>query len=523
MSAKSAIFVLDASRAKLICALLGAAFLAHAAWYNFMSDDGFIVLRYASNLVHGEGLVFNPGDRVEGFSSWSWVLLIAGGQSLGCDPVVFARVAGVGAGLLTIAVSLLLGFSLTPAGASSGWALWGPLVVAANAPFACWAPAGLETALYGCLLTATAWAATTERTRALAALSTLCLLTRPEAVLLIVVLAVLRGRVRDDTWRSTLRVWIFPAAALLGQSVCRWLYYGDLLPNTFYAKTGGSWAQWARGFHYLLDYAGDHEGLPLMVVPVVVGLAAADRRLRMVAGLVVATWASIVWEGGDGLPMYRFMVPVVPLAAVLLGAVTARGYQIVMAYLGPAAVAPRVAVMTLLAAVACVHARAPGMDAHYGNYEYQEEVEVPRWARVGLWLRNEARPEDSFASVPIGAVAYYSGLRTYDMVGLTDRHIAHRQMPAMGHGIAGHEKHDGAYIVSQRPTYLLLGNIDVTPRPRDPAVRPFIPHGAWPIADRETDVFDADGFEELYEPRSVRIGPTEYLNFYQLRDEFRRR
>ena len=70
--------------------------------------------------------------------------------------------------------------------------------------------------------------------------------------------------------------------------------------------------------------------------------------------------------------------------------------------------------------------------------------------------------------MPIGAVSYYSKLEVRDMLGLTDRHIARRNLSGLGRGWAGHEKHDGQYILRRRPTYLLLGNVDVTEQPRDP-------------------------------------------------------
>ena len=40
-------------------------------------DDAYISLRYAHWLLEGEGLVYNPGERVEGFSNPTWVLLMA--------------------------------------------------------------------------------------------------------------------------------------------------------------------------------------------------------------------------------------------------------------------------------------------------------------------------------------------------------------------------------------------------------------------------------------------------------------
>jgi hypothetical protein len=150
-------------------------------------------------------------------------------------------------------------------------------------------------------------------------------------------------------------------------------------------------------------------------------------------------------------------------------------------------------------------------------YEYQKKVEIPRWTLAGLWLREHARPGDSIAVVPLGAVSYYSGLKMLDMMGLTDAHIAHRDMPDMGKGWAGHEKHDGQYILRRKPTYILAGNVDVTEQPRDPRGQPFIPYHNRAIWEREKDLYETNLLATLYEPRSVEIAPGHFLNFYQLR------
>lgn len=53
----------------------------------------------------------------------------------------------------------------------------------------------------------------------------------------------------------------------------RWQYYGDLLPNTFYAKTGGGVQQWLRGLDYAVDFALIFGG-PLLLFAAAAPLAA---------------------------------------------------------------------------------------------------------------------------------------------------------------------------------------------------------------------------------------------------------
>ncbi|MEO8666684.1 MAG: hypothetical protein ABI462_14415, partial [Ignavibacteria bacterium] len=41
----------------------------------FIQDDAYISFRYIQNFVNGNGLVFNIGERVEGYTNLLWVLL----------------------------------------------------------------------------------------------------------------------------------------------------------------------------------------------------------------------------------------------------------------------------------------------------------------------------------------------------------------------------------------------------------------------------------------------------------------
>jgi hypothetical protein len=45
-------------------------------------DDAYISFRYAQNLVEGHGLVYNPGERVQGYSNLLYTLLSALGIAL---------------------------------------------------------------------------------------------------------------------------------------------------------------------------------------------------------------------------------------------------------------------------------------------------------------------------------------------------------------------------------------------------------------------------------------------------------
>ncbi|HEV8537783.1 MAG TPA: hypothetical protein VGR15_02570, partial [Bacteroidota bacterium] len=89
-----------------------------AAWYmRFLQDDAFISFRYADNLVRGFGLVWNPGDHVEGYTNFLWTLVISAGMAAGLDPVPTSQILGICFFFLTLVftyrISLLVSRSRT--------------------------------------------------------------------------------------------------------------------------------------------------------------------------------------------------------------------------------------------------------------------------------------------------------------------------------------------------------------------------------------------------------------------------
>src|SRR6185437_4110074 len=69
-----------------LLAALGAAALAWAWHLAWLCDDSFISFRYARNLAHGNGLVWNVGERVEGYTNFLWTVIAAGAIRAGLHP-----------------------------------------------------------------------------------------------------------------------------------------------------------------------------------------------------------------------------------------------------------------------------------------------------------------------------------------------------------------------------------------------------------------------------------------------------
>ncbi len=492
--------------------LVGTVFLAHALALACVAEDAFISFRFAHNLADGLGPIWNPGEPpVEGYTNFLWVLVSALLLSLRLDPALGSQALGIAASLGTLLYTYRCGVRLL------GWspvaALAPCLFLAISGPFATWAGSGMETNLFGLFLLvgvyhfALYWreARRPDLFACFAALL-LAMLTRPEGALVYTLLlgvAVWASRGRRV---ALLRDFAAPVLLSLGLFAVyftwRWSYYGHPLPNTFYAKTGGSTAQYARGARYVLFFL-QHYGLPfvpLLLVAAWGGARASSRggagvskaaradlpRARVLpvscAVIVAAYTLYIAWVGGDYMAMYRFFVPILPFAYLLLGSALAR----VPGALPRQSLAARgVALAGLAIAVlgSVVHstplerslfASPAQMHGNYRGVEY-ECATAARLAVIGRFFAAYASgPSESLATDAIGAIGYHSGLRVYGVHGLVDVEIAHGERGAgrIGTGFAGHDRRDLVRVLARQPTFVVLRQDLVSRRPKGMRLTP---------------------------------------------------
>ena len=86
------------SFASLPYAIAGLAVVVRllVAWHSrFTSEDFLITLRYAENLAHGQGLVFNPGERVLGTTTPLYTLFLAALSRLGLPPTPLGKLVNI--------------------------------------------------------------------------------------------------------------------------------------------------------------------------------------------------------------------------------------------------------------------------------------------------------------------------------------------------------------------------------------------------------------------------------------------
>jgi arabinofuranosyltransferase len=447
-------------RAVIPWAVLGAAALFWLLWRGHegaLVDDAFISFRYAARWASGAGLTWNDGAAVEGFSNPLWTLLLGVLARLGVAP----HVAAPGLGLLALLGTVVTAGALARRRGLSGIAqliLVGGLAL--DVGFATWAGSGLETASCALLVTAWLWAAAglTEDPRGgpgairggtLGLLGSALALSRPEGAVWALwgLIWLLWG-----AWapKRVLAGWLLGLAPALAYGVFRWLTYGQLVPNTFFAKMEptGSGSLTHAGAD-LGGWAVAH-AVPLALV-VLLGLfgRAGKRRpdgapaaprfwLLLPAGWVALQWLFVLAAGGDWMGRSRYLVPVLP-ALYLLAAE-------VWPVRGPlASVRGRAILLPLLA-------------AHLALGWIGRDV-IPDYTlagrEIGLWLRSAAEPGDMVAVTAAGAIPYFSGLAAYDILGINDAEVAGRPPRHTGPWAPGHHRYDLDRLLEIRPRWIV--------------------------------------------------------------------
>lgn len=447
-----------------ILALACAAFVAHALVYRgWVEDDAFISFRYAQNLLNGHGLVYNVGERVEGYSNPLWVVLVAWAMRLGWDPVGFAQIAGLLAGLACLPLSWRLARRCS--GRGEGAALAAPWLLATSPVLARHAVSGLETALFALLLAASVvLAGSSGRVpRALLILcSGLLTLTRPEGAFFAALILLGHSLLRRTEWPSgrwrlkrglpiEWGVFLAVVAALLAW---RWVYYGSFLPNTFYAKMTGDMGGLIDGVQYAADFLRDSGGaiwLLLLLPMLLARRAAGPARLGIV---VLAAYAAfMVFAGGDWMLAYRFGAHMLPLAAGLAVAGT-----IVLWGMCRSADVGRVplciSVAVLAVGAVCISANSELAMARMVLPSVRSGAYLSQsYARVGRWLRDNSVPEATVAACDIGALGFYSERHIIDMFGLVEPRIARSSGKQ-------HHKASPRYVLECRPEWVVLVESD---------------------------------------------------------------
>ncbi len=305
----------DARRAAgwIAVALAVIAGIWHSISRSWVSSEALVTIRYADQLVAGAGLVFNESERAAGYSSLMGVLVAAPLRALGLSAQQLVADVGILGLALTQVASHHLARRQSADGATSSFSLT-PFLLAMSATFVTFASGDVDVMLGTGLLLFAVERAERDRSVIAGGLAGLAALCGSDYWLLGLGLAAAQLGLRPGY--RPLRYLAGWATPVLPAVIFSWWYFGDPIPERFYAWSGLSWYG-GQGTVYALWSAFD-SGLVLLLPALALGHFARRRHL-LGRFLVVAASLHLIYVlmlGGDYLAG-RLLTPLVPIVVLV--------------------------------------------------------------------------------------------------------------------------------------------------------------------------------------------------------------
>jgi len=312
--------MLSALRTHKLIIPLVLIFIIMLIQISWTGDDAFITMRTVDNFVHGFGLRWNVDERVQVFTHPLWMFLLVAVYSLVHDPYLALLGLSITVSTITFFLFLILvprsNFSLVLAG----------MILLFSKAFIDYSTSGLENPathllLLGfCVAALTAQPIDEKRIFLLSLLAGLLMLNRLDAVLFVLpMLAVVLWQNRS---RRTLALFIAGMSPFLLWEAFSLIYYGFLLPNTYYAKLNSgvpAGALMTQGLQYFLNSLSLNP-ITLVIIFIALGLTfsgKADSERWLALGVCLYL-GYILFIGGDFMSGRYFTAPLVVSVILLI-------------------------------------------------------------------------------------------------------------------------------------------------------------------------------------------------------------
>lgn len=408
------------------------------AWTNrFIQDDAFISFRYAKNWVNGYGLVWNPGERTEGYTNFLWTLLIGIGMKLGMEPISFSYLLGI----LCFTITIFLTYRLSILLFNSQWI--GILIIfllGTNFTFSSFATGGMETQLQSCLFVASVYIVLHSivkkqwdylRLIGLSIILSLAVLTRLDSSLcyLVIFISVICFIFKENhgVGKKVIKISLFLLPFLIivgGWFLWKLSYYGNIVPNTYFVKLSSiMFLKIGAGYIYL--FLLSYGFFPFLIyIPLFFKKIWMNRNAAIIILVsIIMLWMVYVIRAGGDFIEFRFMVPILPFIILLLIwliriCITQQKVQWIF--------------IIFMIASSIHHQFRFERFIPVGGVESVRLLkrhlfdEDEAWVQIGKVLKKAFQnyPEVTIATTACGAIPFYSDLKTVDMYGLSDSWIA---------------------------------------------------------------------------------------------------
>ena len=452
------------------------AFIYHSSYaamdgrrYFNLFDDAMISMRYAWNFAHGNGLVWNIGERVEGYTNLLMTLLMSL-AALVFDKryaVLVIQLTGIFFVLGTAFFALKI-FELIRSKEKVFIRYLLFTVVLLYYPLNYWSLLGMETGLLAFLLSAGVLCSLlyVEKLEArylwfMSVSFGLCYLTRNDSLLF----AVLAFLYLTQTLKNGRRfIYAFFAAGfiyglfVIGQTVFRYAYYGEMLPNTYTLKLVGMplLERVRNGWGFVQPFLNE-TGFVLLIVFAGIFFKVSKPKIYLFVFFLISIGYQI-YVGGDPWNYWRMMSPTMPFLLILFvlacDAILTKTPQIKgFAYNGLLAI---LIFGGLLQADFRFLREMSLVDYPFDNEAARKHVDE------AIAINAVTDENASIGVFWAGTLPYYVDRVALDFLGKSDPYIANLPPDLSGkiawngmNSVPGHNKYDLNYSIKElRPTYV---------------------------------------------------------------------
>ncbi len=438
----------------------------------WLGDDIFIALRYVKNFNAGNGLVYNVGERVEGYTDFLWLILISVFTYFKCDAAKTSEVLGILFSTGTLIIFSVIEYKISLS-KNKFIIPFVTLALVLNYDYYVWATSGLEVSFVTFLLSAAFYIyffkelPANKRLVFTGLFICLGLLTRPDVMIILIsanLFLFIGSLLKRERFIRIIKIHSLFNLAILAiyfpYFLWRYNYYGFIFPNTYYDKLGNESA-FAKGFYYIWLYFKCHFTSFLILIPffsffpfiIKNGFKKVLLQKKFIPLITAISFVFIylivfVAKVGGDFMFARFIIPCVPfiyfIIIYFLTLIDVKHLNMVLLCILSLCIIESVIRVNLF-----VETSENGKERAIEQggiaderYVYLHLVNAEDETNMGKEL-NECLKGINFKAMVMGAqarFAYYADFSySQEYYGLTDTFIAHSEIKERGR--IGHEKH----------------------------------------------------------------------------------
>ena len=460
--------------------------------YFCLFDDAMISMRYAWNFSHGIGLVWNSGEYVQGYTNLLMTLLMSLATLVfeKSTAVLFIQISGAGFMLAIALAAMKIAdhiFQNENRQRQSFLRVLSFFCALSYYPLVYWSLMGMETGLLTLLLLLGILSAFNyTKSKNISQLFMvsgyfgLAYLTRNDSVIFALLtwayiaweIFIPTPKTNRKDFRQLFSAIILYIMFVTGQMVFQYLYYGEMLPNTYTLKLTGMpiLARIINGFGFVTPFL--NVSAFVLILSSMELIFDFQKRKFLLISIVFSAIGYQVYVGGDPWNYWRIISPSMPLLTVLL---ISAANAIVLAIsstqafkvyflrnpIFPEKYIPKFFVVSLIL-IGLLSANVRFLqEISLLKKPYQADANQ-RNVNTAIVLSQLTTSDASIGVYWAGSIPYFTDRKAVDFLGKSDRYIA--QLPPDVSGsvawngmksVPGHNKYDLNYSIrTLEPTYV---------------------------------------------------------------------